>query len=379
MKKLFSGPRLHLLLFLITIVTTTVSGYEWISGKPVLAFYKTINLNDLMQGFWFSVPFLSFLTFHEFGHYFMARIRNIEVTLPYYIPGWLGIVTSLGTFGAFIKIKEVIKNRNDYFDIGIAGPLAGFVVAVGVLIYGFSNLPTDDFVYAIHPEYKNFNGNYRDLLNLSPNNPNAIVFGKSILYSFLERTFADPLRLPHAFELSHYPVLLAGYLGLLFTSLNLLPIGQLDGGHIMFSLIGKKAFDIVSPVFLVLLVSYSGLGLFNLHEFAYAYSEQQFDLILKFVFFVYFNYLSFSRIFENKVNNWILALSVVLFQLLITKYSPQTSGYSGFLAFGFLIGRVLGVYHPATKDAKPLNFTRQVLGWIAILIFVLCFSPNPIN
>ncbi|MBL0326888.1 MAG: site-2 protease family protein [Cytophagaceae bacterium] len=379
MKKIFRGPRLHLILFLVTVITTTVSGYEWISGKPVLAFYKTISLDDLLQGFWFSVPFLAFLTFHEFGHFFMAKIRNIEVTLPYYIPGWLGILTSLGTFGAFIKIKERITNRNDYFDIGIAGPLAGFVVAVGVLIYGFSNLPSDDFVYAIHPEYKNFNGNYRDLLNLTPNNPNAIVFGKSILYNFLESTFADPSRIPHIYELSHYPILLAGFLGLLFTALNLLPIGQLDGGHIMFSLIGKKAFDIVSPVFLVVLVAYSGLGLFSLNEFSAAYTDQQYELILKFLFFVYFNYLSFSRIFKSKASNWILALSVVLLQFLITKYSPQTVGYSGFLAFGFLIGRVLGVYHPDTGESKPLNFTRQLLGWLAILIFIVCFSPNPIN
>ena len=171
----------------------------------------------------------------------------------------------------------------------------------------------------------------------------------------------------------------AGFLGLLFTALNLLPIGQLDGGHIMFSLIGKKAFDIVSPVFLVVLVAYSGLGLFSLNEFSAAYTDQQYELILKFLFFVYFNYLSFSRIFKSKASNWILALSVVLLQFLITKYSPQTVGYSGFLAFGFLIGRVLGVYHPNTGESKPLNFTRQLLGWLAILIFIVCFSPNPIN
>jgi hypothetical protein len=110
-----------------------------------------------------------------------------------------------------------------------------------------------------------------------------------------------------------------------------------------------------------------------------AYSEEQGTLLLQFLFFVYFNYLCFSRIFERKINGLILALAVILIQLAFSIYAPQVSGYSGFLAFGFLIGRVLGVYHPETEDNKPIGLTRKILGWLAILIFIICFSPNPIN
>jgi hypothetical protein len=110
-----------------------------------------------------------------------------------------------------------------------------------------------------------------------------------------------------------------------------------------------------------------------------AYSEQQGMLLLQFLFFVYFNYLCFSRIFDKKLNGLILALAVILIQLTFSKYAPQISGYSGFLAFGFLIGRVLGVYHPDTVDSKPLGIARKILGWLAIFIFIICFSPNPIN
>jgi uncharacterized membrane protein len=133
----------------------------------------------------------------------------------------------------------------------------------------------------------------------------------------------------------------------------------------------------VSPVLLVILVFYSGLGLFKVAEFS-VYQEEQTTLILNFGLFIYFNYLCFSKIFDDKRNNWILALFVVFTQLLLSKFFPTFEGYSGFLAFGFLIGRILGVYHPPVEDNKPLNLTRKILGWLALVIFVLCFSPNPI-
>lgn len=364
---------------MITLITTTLAGAEWILGKSFFFQWDSMGWAEFKRGFWFSIPFLGFLTTHEFGHYFMAKIRKIEVTLPYYIPGWFIVLTSIGTFGAFIKIKERINSKNDYFDIGIAGPLAGFIVAVTVLACGFYYLPTDEYIYGIHPEYKNFQGNYRAFLDNYQTKGEIITLGKSLIYTFLEQNIANPSLIPHKYEMTHYPLILAGFLGLLFTALNLLPIGQLDGGHILYALIGKKAFDVVSPIFLVLLVFYSGLGMFKLSDFMMAYSEEQGTLLLQFVFFVYFNYLCFSRIFENKTNGIILTLAVIFVQLGLSKIAPQISGYSGFLAFGFLIGRVLGVYHPETSDIKPLGTTRKIFGWLAILIFIVCFSPNPIN
>lgn len=376
---MLKSPYIHILLFILTLITTTLAGAEWIFGKSFYFQWEEMGWAEFKRGFWFSIPFLGFLTTHEFGHYFMAKIRKIEVSLPFYIPGWFVVLTSIGTFGAFIKIKEQVNSKNDYFDIGIAGPLAGFVVAATVLACGFYYLPTDDFIYGIHPEYKNFQGNYRAFLDTYTTNGEIITLGKSLIYNFFENVFANPKLIPHPYELTHYPLILAGFLGLLFTALNLLPIGQLDGGHILFALIGKKAFDVVSPAFLVLLVSYSGLGMFKLSDFGMAYSETQATLLLQFAFFVYFNYLCFSRIFKNKINNWIITLAVIFTQLMLSKIAPSLAGYSGFLAFGFLIGRILGVYHPSTIDTKPLGKTRIILGWLAILIFILCFSPNPIN
>lgn len=369
--------RTHILLFLATVVTTTLAGAEWIYGSSFLS--GQMNFAQFRQGFWFSIPFLGFLTTHEFGHYFMARIRKVRVTLPYYIPGWLGIFMSIGTFGAFIRIKDHITSKRDYFDIGIAGPLAGFVVSVITLIVGFIYMPGDEFVYHIHPEYLKYDGNYRDILN-SPANPmEAITLGKSLLYRFLESTFGDPALLPHPYELSHYPLILAGFLGLLFTAINLLPIGQLDGGHILYALVGRKVFNVLSPVALVMLVTFSGLGIFTVDDFQTVRYEGQWKLLLQFLFYVYFVYLCFSKIFTQRINNWVLALSVVFGQLLLTKYFPGIAGYPGLLAFGFLLGRILGVYHPPTVDTRPLGAVRMLLGWLAMVIFVICFIPYPIS
>lgn len=377
---MFKTPYLQILLFVLTLISTTVSGSEWIFGKSFVFHHNEMGFEQFKQGFWFSIPFLAFLTSHEFGHYFMAKYRKIRVTLPYYIPAWFVIFTSIGTFGAFIKIQEMIKKREDYFDIGIAGPLAGFVVAVGVLAFGFYSLPSDSYIFGIHPNYQQYGANYRDFLDKMPMNGEVIVLGKSLIYNFLESTFADPSRIPHPYELTHYPLIVAGFLGLLFTAINLLPVGQLDGGHILYALIGKKAFKVVSPILFVSFMTYSGLGIFKLSEFSYSNTlEEGGSLLMHFAFYVYFTYLCFSRIFENKANNWILTLSVIIFQLLLCYFIPNIGGYSGFLAFGFLIGRVLGVYHPETKESKSLDSTRIVLGVIALLIFIICFSPNPIQ
>lgn len=369
--------RIHILLFLATVITTTLAGAEWIYGSSFLS--GQMNFEQFKQGFWFSVPFLGFLTTHEFGHYFMAKLRKVRVTLPYYIPGWLGIFMSIGTFGAFIRIKDHITSKRDYFDIGIAGPLAGFVVSVITLIFGFLYMPGDEFVYRIHPEYLRYEGNYRELLNNPANPLEAITLGKSLLYRFLESTFGDPALLPHPYELSHYPLILAGFLGLLFTAINLLPIGQLDGGHILYALVGKKVFDVLSPVALVMLVAYSGLGIFRVNDFQIVHYGEQWKLLLQFLFYVYFVYMCFSKIFTHRANNWVLALSVVFGQLLLTKYFPGIAGYPGFLAFGFLLGRILGVYHPPTVDTRPLGAVRILLGWLAMVIFVICFIPYPIS
>lgn len=369
-------------LFLTTILTTAVAGAEWIYGRSFLDQSAGMGYEQFLRGFEFCIPFLGFLTVHEFGHYFAAKIRKINVSLPFYIPFWLGVLTSIGTAGAFIKIKEKINSRIDYFDIGVSGPLAGFVVAVFTLWFGFSHLPLVDYIYEIHPEYAQFGYEYGKYAYSDEANTMAVRLGDSFIFNFMRDTFANPELLPHPNEMTHYPLLFAGYLGLFFTALNLLPIGQLDGGHILFSLIGEKKFNVVSPIFFTCLVTYSGLGFFTYDEFQFVRAQEpteQYIFYFKFLAFGYFIYLCFSRIFDSPQKNLILTLSIIALQLVIGYVFPTTVGYSGFLVFSFLLGRVLGVYHPPVTNETPLNLTRQIIGWLSLVIFIGCFSLQPLG
>ncbi len=380
----------HLLLFILTFITATLAGAEWISGKAILNNFDWItngqikeidklSFKDILRGTQYAIPFLAFLTFHEFGHYFMAKFRKIEVTLPFYLPAWFGVLLSIGTFGAFIRIKDVIKTKKDYFDIALAGPLAGFVVAVFCLSLGFSQIKSDEFIYNIHPEYKKIPGDYRTKLNALKENPGAIVLGESIIFTYIKDTFGVKKYIPHPYETTHYPLILAGFLGLLFTAINLLPIGQLDGGHILFSMIGKKNFDIVSPVFLVCLTAYGGLGIYKATDLQSTSQSELLSYFMYFSLYIYFMYLTFSKIFKQRLNGFILALGIVFLQLLISHFFPSITGYSGILVFAFLIGRVLGVYHPGVEDDHKLDPVRFGLGILAMLIFVVCISLHPLS
>lgn len=374
---------LHGGLFLITLITTTMAGAEWMYGRLFIPFEGMVTLGwaEFMAGFQFSLPFLAILTVHEFGHYFTAKANHVRVTLPYYIPLWLGIGQSIGTLGAFIRIQDFINSRRKYFDIGIAGPLAGFVLALVVLWYGFTHLPPPEFIFTIHPEYKKWGLDYG--LYAYKNLPQGTVaLGDNLLFSFFKTYVADPARLPHTYEMVHYPYLLAGYLALFFTSLNLIPIGQLDGGHILYGLIGRTWSQRVSLVLFVAFVFYAGLGLHKPTDFAVPTDEAFFNELGYFALYVVFVYLAFSRIAENREGNprmtaLIITLSVVITQLVVSWFRPDIEGYSGFLAFAFVLGRLLGIYHPETELDEPLDAKRQVLGWIALIVFVLCFSPRP--
>jgi membrane-associated protease RseP (regulator of RpoE activity) len=143
-------------LFILTIGTTTLAGAEWMHGRVFFYGSNPMGLSQFLKGFEFSIPFLIILTAHEFGHFFTARFHKVKVTLPFYIPLWLGFIPgmpSIGTMGAFIRLKSFVYSKKQHFDIGIAGPIAGFIVALAVLFYGFTHLPPAEHIYFIHPEY----------------------------------------------------------------------------------------------------------------------------------------------------------------------------------------------------------------------------------
>lgn len=367
---------LQSLLFIATLITTTLSGAEWMFGRPFILVEQPLGWEHFWQGFWFSIPFLGILTVHEFGHYFMAKYHKVKVTLPYYIPLWFGLGQSIGTLGAFIRIEDVIRSRKKYFDIGIAGPLAGFVVAVALLWYGFTHLPTLDYIFKIHPEYKKFGMGFARVV-YNGDMSGSIVFGDNILFWFFKTYVADPSRLPNQFEIMHYPFLLAGFLSLFFTALNLIPIGQLDGGHVMYGLIGDRATRILNPILFWGFMFYAGLGYFKPDEFVIANNDEFMTKLGGLALYIYFLHLCFSKISENPLTSWTLSLSVVFLQFCTSFLFKDIEGYSGFMAFGFLLGRVLGVYHPPTEDSAPLDWKRKALGWFALIVFVLCFSPKP--
>jgi membrane-associated protease RseP (regulator of RpoE activity) len=369
-------PALQIILFALTFLTTTVAGVEWIFGRPLfLSFlnaerFPFFTWNQLRQGLLFSIPFLTVLTCHEFGHYLTARYYRIRVSLPYYIPVWFGPVSTIGTMGAFIRIKEKIISKKAFFDVGIAGPLAGFAVALPLLYYGFTHLPDAAYIFKIHPEYQQYGLNYAEKV-YQQSNGTTFALGKNLLFLFFERYVApDPAAVPNAYEIIHYPLLFAGYLSLFFTALNLLPIGQLDGGHILYGLIGQRHFNRVSPVLFVLFIGYAGLGIFSPHT---PLEDAQW------VFPAYgiYLYVVLRGAVPSSQQALLLIAVILVAQYGIAYLFPHIQGYMGWLVFGLLLGRFLGVFHPAAIDERPLSPGRKWLGCLALLIFVLCFSPTP--
>lgn len=363
------------LLFVATLITTTLAGAEWMFGNSFFAAKNPMGWLEFKEGFHFSIPFLAVLTIHEFGHYFTAKAHQVKVTLPYYIPLWFGIGQSIGTMGAFIRITSVVRSRKKFFDIGIAGPLAGFVAALALLWYGFTHLPPLDYIFSIHPDYQRYGVSYPQFVY--ENSAGNLALGDNLLFWFFKTYVADPTLLPHAYEIIHYPYIFAGYLALFFTSLNLIPIGQLDGGHILYGLLGKKKFDVVAPVLFVVFATYAGMGMFRPEEFSISNDEAFYTLMAYLFFYAYFLFICFRKLSENPLNAVILSLGVIVVQFALAYTRPEWEGYPGFLPFVFILGRFLGVTHPETDENQPLSLGRTVLGVIALLIFILCFSPKP--
>lgn len=356
----------HLLFFLLTLITTSLAGAEWVYGKSVLGEGESaMTWEYFLKSLSFSIPFIGILLIHELGHLCTSIYHKVKCSLPFFIPAWFGFIgiPSIGTFGALIRMKGFVNSRKKFFDIGVAGPLAGFVIALAVLVYGFSTLPPADYIYEIHPEYADpdFQGYSEDVLDFE--------LGSNLLFSFLSQTLADPERMPAMSELIHYPFLFAGYLALFFTALNLLPIGQLDGGHVIFGLFPRYHREISLVTFTGFLF-YAGLGMIS----PMLPLE---DLILRIPIYLGFLYICYQKSGLELQTRLTLILCMAAVQYLIAFFFPTIQGYQGWLFYGFLLGRVMGIRHPEVSGFKKLDRKRQLIGWLAILIFALCFSPQP--
>ena len=307
--------RLHGGLFILTIVTTTLAGImlaapeltptepplasplDYLFYIPLAYLYSIVELlryalahpRLIAKGVTFSASLLAILFSHEMGHYLACRYYKVNATLPYFIPA--PPLFLAGTFGAFIKIRSPIPSRRALFDIGLAGPLAGFVVAVplsiiGVLMIGAPLEPTDHLIF----------------------------FNDPLLFRLIAKLVGIPLD-PNAPTNPYY---MAAWLGLLVTSLNLMPVGQLDGGHGTFALFGPRAHTIIGRLAFISVAVLAVLG-FWWHG------------------------------------------------------SP-----SGFL-YAVLLGIMMKVPHPQPAVMEPLGTKRIVIAILTLIVFVLCFCPFPIT
>jgi membrane-associated protease RseP (regulator of RpoE activity) len=352
-----------------------MTGNYWVDfGQP-----KVLGLSDFWRGLQFSLPFIGILTFHEFGHYLFAKKYKAEVTLPLYIPAWLGFMgwPSIGTMGAFIRLKSQLKSRLEYFDVGVAGPLAGFIAALGLLWYGYTHLPGLDYLFAIHPNYAQYGKDYAKFVynDVALNGLN-IKLGTNLVLQFFEKyVVEDPSLIPNGYEMMHYPFLFAGYLALFFTALNLFPIGQLDGGHILYSVVGHKWHSRISPVIFVGFVFYAGLG--TPFPIDYEYDTYLTEKLWENLIIVGVIFISVSRIFKDVWSNVSLALGIFCLQYILKIFLPHLEGYPGWTVFGLVLGRFLGIYHPPAMDERPLNPGRILVAVLSLLVFLVCFSGRP--
>ena len=270
--------RIHVLLFILTFMTTTIAG-ALLNG--VIPWEQP---GKIYLGLPFSLTLLFILLTHEMSHYIASRLHKVSATLPYFIPA----PSIIGTFGAVIKMKPPIPDRRSLIDIGASGPIGGFIIAVIACVVG------------LHFSEVRPTGHIQE----------GLAFGSSLLFSFLTKLVLGID--PEKYDILLHPVAFAGWIGLLVTSLNLLPIGQLDGGHITYALLGEKHAWISRGMLPVLVV----LGI------------------------IYWE-------------GWLIWAVLMIF---------------------------LGYKHPPVVYPHiQLDRNRKLIGWIALVIFILTFTPAPVR
>jgi membrane-associated protease RseP (regulator of RpoE activity) len=284
---------LHGLLFVLTILTTWFAGLLFAlsflstGGSPEASL---LDPRVVGLGFLYALALMAILTGHELGHYLTCRRYGVLATYPFFIPG----PPFLGTFGAFIRIKSSVPFKHQIFDIGANGPLTGFALALPALVIGLA-------FSKVGPV---------------PLTPDTISFGEPLLFRLLSGLFFGPI--PEGSSLILHPIGFAGWVGLLVTAINLVPLGQLDGGHVAYALLGRRA-RLLSRIMVVFLAV---MGLF-------------FHL------------------------TWLILAAV----LLIFEFRSK-----------------MRLQHPPVLDEDaPLGTRRTVLSVVILLIFIMSFIPDPVK
>jgi membrane-associated protease RseP (regulator of RpoE activity) len=283
---------LHVVLLLPTIGSTTIAGAlhyhsflsEFSPNPPPLQWRL------LLQGFWYSGTLLAILGAHEMGHYLLCRHYNVDASLPYFIP-MPPLLFLTGTLGAVIKIREAFPSRRVLFDIGVAGPIGGFIFLVPALLFGMT-------LSNVVPE---------------PTQGSVLYLGEPLLFKIASIAIIGPVR--DGYTINIHPMVFAAWFGMLATALNLLPFGQLDGGHITYATLGRWS----TPI------SIATVGTA-----------------------VAMTFVSIS---------WAVMTLMMLVMLL-----------------------TLGPRHPRVLDEhEPIGLERNIIAIVALVMFILCFTPVPIQ
>ena len=281
---------LHVLLLVLTIATTTFAGVGHFLAfqSNFLPDRVAFHAGLIWRGFFYSATILAILGCHELGHYFACRYYDVDASLPFFLP----LPSPLtGTLGAFIRIREPIPTKRMLFDIGIAGPIAGFAVAVPALVIGLSL----SRVVPLPPDFSGYE------------------LGEPLLFKLVSKMLWGTI--PDGYSLNMHPIGFAAWFGLLATALNLFPVGQLDGGHISYAVLGRRS----TYVTLTMVVCAVALSFFS--------------------------------------TSWIVW--TVLMIAMLAAFGPR--------------------HPPTIDEHVPLDRTRTILAIVALVMFALCFTPAPIS
>jgi membrane-associated protease RseP (regulator of RpoE activity) len=286
-------PALSLVLFLLTMLTTTTAG-AYMNGEEVSFLHPFLAVAALRSGLSFSLPLMAILLAHEMGHYLTARYHGVPTSLPYFVPAPPSLFI-FGTFGAFIRMKAMPRTRRVMFDIGAAGPWAGVLVAIPAVIFGL-------WLSDVTPLDKSGGG---------------LELGNSLLFLGLSHLVlgVDPTMV----NVALHPIAFAGWIGLLVTSLNLLPVGQLDGGHVVYALFPRRHRTIAT----------------------------------------------------------LFVISCIL--MVVVPLALGRNPWWGWLLWAVLL-IAFGLGHPSTVDRDtPLDPSRAIAAWLTVVLFIVTFSPVPLS